>query len=164
MNAIGSKVRWLLEPRSDVAGLKARTYPVVFSGRGKTLLEKNYKVSHIDLVPTFRPNVTIHALCEFLPGALLVVGVCVTENFAWGIREVAADVPARMEERLERMTCDVVSRCGGLHGRLPRYPAAILLPYRFPDSDPTPMPILLCDYHDTILFGLLSDAVPDTET
>ncbi len=114
-------------------------------------------------MPTFRPDIAAHPLDEFVPGNLLVVGVFVTENFAWAMREVAADVPSRRQERLERQTCDLISRCAGLQGRLPRHPHAVLLPYRLRDvQDPTPLPLLLCDFNDSILFGVLADAVPET--
>ncbi len=113
----------------------------------------------------FRPNIDAYSVAEFVPGVHFVAGagVHVTENFIWALREVAADVPTQFRERLDSLCADVISRCAGLRDHLPRYPEGLLLPYRVAGTqDPTPLPLLLCDFHDSILFGVLSDATPET--
>lgn len=110
-------------------------------------------------MPEFRPNITMHRIEEFLPVDSFAVPIWVTENLAWAMREVGHLMPSQISEQ----TTDLVRHFAGLRGCLVEYPEADLLRYHLARSTAShPVPLLLCSYLGSILFGVQSDAIPES--
>lgn len=112
------------------------------------------------------PHLVTHAYAEVFPVHVVGTGADwrLTESFQWAVVEAstgAVDVRARMID----LAREILSRCGGLKGRMPVFPEATLIPYRVVGaSDPTPLPLMLSEQNGALIFAVLSDCDPETTT
>ncbi len=112
------------------------------------------------------PHLVTHAYTELFSVRVIGTGTDwrLTESFRWAIYEAATDaVNVRM--RMNELAGEILSRCGGLKGRMPVFPEATLIPYRVVGaSDPTPLPLVLTEQNGALIFAVLSDCDPETTT
>lgn len=106
-----------------------------------------------------RPDVSLYAHGEFFSVALIGRGWLVTDNFFWEIRKTANGC-SEIHERMNELAGDVLGRCGGLRGRLPKFPQAVLIPYHLPYVS-EPLPLVLADHVEGMIFSVLSDIQPN---